>query len=70
MAIILKLPLCLYELQGLVVCVDDCFLPQKCNASIIDQLAQWNTFICHKWDTCELCQTMSHCDMPLDFPVE
>ena len=29
MAIILQLPLSLYELQGLVVCVDDCFLPQN-----------------------------------------
>ena len=29
MAIILQLPLCLYELQGPVVCMDDCFLPQN-----------------------------------------
>jgi hypothetical protein len=29
MVIILQLPLCLYELQGSVVCVDDCFLPQN-----------------------------------------
>jgi hypothetical protein len=29
MAIVLQLPLCLYELQGSVVCVDDCFLPQN-----------------------------------------
>ena len=29
MVIILQLPLCLYELQGLVVCVDDCFLPKN-----------------------------------------
>ena len=29
MAIILQLPLCLYQLQGLVVCVDDRFLPQN-----------------------------------------
>ena len=29
MAIILKFPLGLYELQGSVVCVDDCFLPQN-----------------------------------------
>ena len=29
MEIILQLPLCLYELQGPVVCVDDCFLPQN-----------------------------------------
>ena len=29
MEIILKLPLCLYEMQGLVVCVYDCFLPQN-----------------------------------------
>ena len=29
MAIILKLPLCLYEPQGPVVYVDDCFLPQN-----------------------------------------
>ena len=29
MAIVLQLPLCLYELQGLVVCVDDCFLTQN-----------------------------------------
>ena len=29
MAIILQLPLRLYELQGSVVCVDDCFLPQN-----------------------------------------
>ena len=29
MAIILQLPLCLYELQGPVVYVDDCFLPQN-----------------------------------------
>ena len=26
MVIVLQLPLCLYELQGFVVCVDDCFL--------------------------------------------
>ena len=32
------------------------FPSPKCNASIVDKLAQWNTFICHKWDTCELCQ--------------
>ena len=29
MVIILQLPLCLYELQGFVVCVDDRFLPQN-----------------------------------------
>ena len=29
MATILQLPLCLYELQGSVVCVDDYFLPQN-----------------------------------------
>ena len=29
MEIILQLPLCLYELQGPVVCVDDFFLPQN-----------------------------------------
>jgi len=29
MAIILQFPLGLYELQGLVVYVDDCFLPQN-----------------------------------------
>ena len=29
MEIILQLPLCLYGLQGPVVCVDDCFLPQN-----------------------------------------
>ena len=29
MMIILQLPLCLYELQGSVVCVDDCLLPQN-----------------------------------------
>jgi hypothetical protein len=29
MEIILQLPLCLYELQGLVVCVDDRFLSQN-----------------------------------------
>jgi hypothetical protein len=29
MAIVLQIPLCLYELQGLVVCVDDRFLPQN-----------------------------------------
>jgi len=27
MEIVLQFPLCLYELQGLVVCVDDLFLP-------------------------------------------
>ena len=29
MAIVLQLPLCLYKLQGSVVCVDDCLLPQN-----------------------------------------
>jgi hypothetical protein len=29
MVIVLQLPLCLYELHGSVVCVDDCFLPQN-----------------------------------------
>jgi hypothetical protein len=29
MAIVLQIPLCLYELQGSVVCVDDCFLSQN-----------------------------------------
>ena len=29
MEIVLQLPLCLYELQGSVVCVDDCLLPQN-----------------------------------------
>ena len=29
MVIILQLPLCLFELQGSMVCVDDCFLPQN-----------------------------------------
>jgi hypothetical protein len=28
-AIVLQLPLCLYELQGSMVCVDDCVLPQN-----------------------------------------
>ena len=29
MAIVLQLPLCLYELKGSVVCLDDRFLPQN-----------------------------------------
>ena len=29
MAIVLQVPLCLYELQGSVVCVDDCVLPEN-----------------------------------------
>ena len=70
MAIFLQLPLCLYELQGSVVYVDDCLLPPKFNASIVDKLAQWNTFLCHKWDTFKLCRTMRHCDIPLDAPFE
>ena len=42
----------------------------KCNASIVDKLAQWNTSLCHKWDASKLCRTMSHYDMPLDALVE
>jgi len=29
MAVVLQLPLCLYELQGSMVCVDDRFVPQN-----------------------------------------
>ena len=29
MVIVLQIPLCMYELDGLVVCVDDRFLPQN-----------------------------------------
>ena len=29
MVIVLQLPLCMYELQGSVVCVDDRFVPQN-----------------------------------------
>jgi hypothetical protein len=86
MAIVLQLPLCLHELQGSVVCVDDLFLSQNVMlplptslhngihffviASIADKPAKWNTFLCHKWDTSGMCQKVSHCDMPLDAHVE
>jgi len=40
MAIILQLSLCMYELQGLVVYVDDRFLPLECNSSIISRPTQ------------------------------
>jgi hypothetical protein len=38
MAIILQLPLCLYELQGSVVCVDNCFLPQNVMLPLLESL--------------------------------
>ena len=38
MAIILQLPLCLYELQGPVVYVDDCFLPQNVMLPVESQI--------------------------------
>jgi hypothetical protein len=68
MAIVMQLPLCVYELQGLVICVDDCFLPQ--NVMLVGKPTKWNTFLCHKWDTFILCRTVSHCDIPLDAFVE
>lgn len=39
MTIILQPPLCLYELQGSVVCVDDFFPSPQCNASINERLS-------------------------------
>ena len=42
----------------------------KCNSSIISRPAQWNTSLCHKWDTSGLCLKVSHRDMPLDSPIE
>jgi hypothetical protein len=38
MAIILQLPLCLYELQGLVVCLGDRFLPQNVMLPLLESL--------------------------------
>ena len=38
MAIILKLPLCLYELHGSMVCVDDCLLPQNVMLPLLTSL--------------------------------
>ena len=38
MAVIIQLPLCLYELQGSVVCVDDCFLPQNVMLPLLTRL--------------------------------
>jgi hypothetical protein len=70
MVIVLQLPLCLYELQGSVVCVDDCFLPHNVMLPLLDRPAQWNTSLCHRWDTFRLCLKVSHCDMPLDAPTE
>ncbi len=66
MAIILQFPLGLYELQGPVVCVDGRFFPKN----VVGRPAQWNTSLCHKWDTSKMCLKVSHCDMPLDADVE
>ncbi len=46
------------------------FPSPKCNTSIVGKPAQWNTSLCHKWDASRLCLKVSHCDMPLDAPVE
>jgi hypothetical protein len=70
MAIVLQIPLCLYEMQASSGMCEWLFPSPKCNASIVGKPAQWNTFLCHKWDTFGLCRTMSHCDMSLDAPVE
>jgi hypothetical protein len=44
MAVVLQFHLCLYELQRLVINVDDRLLSQECNVSIDDRLVQLNTF--------------------------
>jgi len=46
------------------------FRSSKCNSSIVGKLSQWNKFICHKWDTFELCGTILHCDIPLYASIE
>jgi hypothetical protein len=38
MSIIQQIPLCLYELQGSVVYVDDCFLPQNAMIPLLESL--------------------------------
>jgi hypothetical protein len=38
MVIVLQLPLCMYELQGSVVCVDDSFLSENVILSLLTSL--------------------------------
>ena len=68
MAIVLQLSLCMYEVQGLVVYVDDHFPHQ--NLMLAFFLGFHNGIpLCHRWDIFILYLEVSHSDMPLDAPA-
>jgi len=69
LAIVLQLSLCLYELQGSMVC-GYCFLPQNVMLPLSTRLHNGIHLFVHRWDTFRLCLNVSHCGMPLDSPVE
>ena len=68
MAIILQLPLGLYELQGPVVCVDDRFLPQNVMLPLSASCTMEYILFVISGILPRLCLKVSHCDMPLDVP--
>jgi hypothetical protein len=69
MEFVLQLPLCLYELQRLVINEDDSLF-LECNVSIDNRLSQWNTFLCHRWGISRQYLRVYHYGMLLDDHVE
>ena len=68
MVIFLQLPLCLYELQGLVVYVDDCLLPQNVMLPLSTSLHNGIHFFVISWiftNCVGQCLTMICHGMPL-----
>jgi hypothetical protein len=65
MVVILQLPLCLYELQRLVISVDDCLLSQNVMFPLTTRFVQWNTFPCHRWGISRQYLRVSHYGMLL-----
>jgi len=69
MVIVLQLPLCLYELQGSVTCVDDYFLPHNVMLPLLVGLHNGIHLFVIGWIHLD-CVQKSLCDMPLDSPIE
>jgi hypothetical protein len=70
MAVILQIPLRLYELQRLVISVDDCFLSQDVMFPLTTCLHNIIYFFYHRWGIFEKYLRVSHYGMLLDDHVE
>jgi len=70
MVIVLQLPLCLYELQGSMVCVDDHFLYQNVMLPLSAILHHGIHLFFISRILSDCVKKVSHYDMPLDAPIE